>query len=243
MRTSRDSDSYHIMESRLSDFSAEMQTHPSLFGAEPLQPRHGSMRNTLLRATVTILAFWGLVDILSHTSHQASLLLVAAPSNDAPPCWCGTSNQEAIAMGCIYDHIAVDWLPAHCHDADLVAEFDASGPAPPNGTWPYYRAKSHGMLGTQFAPVDTTTAIDALARDGEDYWATVEWHVAHCLFTWRKQVRFEHDGERASVVEPWNSHEAHVRHCDKYIWNVIKNRRPLDEIDTIIPGKSRHVDE
>lgn len=224
-----------------------MRSSPCNFEAEPLQPKltasdkwySGSPKTTLLFAIVTILATWGLVDILSHVSNRANGLFPSIEPNIDPPCWCGSSDEEAVALGCIYDHIAVDWLPTHCHDADLVDEFDASGPAPPNGTWPYYRVTSHGIMGPQFAPLDETTTIDTLAREGENYFATVEWHVAHCLFTWRKQVKSEHDGSTL-VVEPWNAEEDHVRHCSGYIWNVIKSRRPLDEVDTIIPGKARH---
>ena len=94
-------------------------------------------------------------------------------------------------------------------------------------------------MGPQLALLDETITIDSLARGGEDYFATVEWHVAHCLFTWRKQVKFQHE-ESNLVVEPWNADEDHVRHCSGYIWNVIRNGRSLDEVDTIIPGKARH---
>jgi hypothetical protein len=132
-------------------------------------------------------------------------------------------------MGCIYDHIAVDWLPLRCHDTELVAEFDAMG-------WRYYRGTQLNLI-----PEDDGATIDALARDGEDYWTTTEWHVAHCLFTWRKQVRI---GEGRSVeVEPWSAKDGHVKHCSEYIWNVIRHARPLDEVDTIIPGTDRHVNE
>ncbi|KAK8098874.1 uncharacterized protein PG998_012115 [Apiospora kogelbergensis] len=198
-----------------------------------------SPKKTLLLVTVTILATWGLIDILSRVSNRGHDLISSNEPNIDIPCWCGSSDEEAAALGCIYDHIAVDWLPTHCHDADLVDEFDASGPAPPNGTWPYYRATSHGIMGPQLALLDEAITIDSLARGGEDYFATVEWHVAHCLFTWRKQVKSRHE-ESNLVVEPWNDDEDHVRHCSGYIWNVIRNGRSLDEVDTIIPGKARH---
>lgn len=202
--------------------------------------RHDGMCTMLLRGTLVVLAFYGFIDILYRTILQTSPLLLGESSQDARPCWCGSTNSEAIDMGCIYDHIAVDWLPPYCHDADLVAEFDASGP---NGTWPYYRNITSTTSGDEFALLKPSSTIDTLAREGEDYFATVGWHVAHCLFTWRKQLRFQQNGKGRLVVEPWNAKESHAQHCSEYIWNVLRSGRSLEEIGTFIPGKSRHVKE
>lgn len=48
-------------------------------------------------------------------------------------CYCGTSSTEAKSMGCKYDSLAAAWLPEHCRDDELTAEFDRSGDGP-NGT-------------------------------------------------------------------------------------------------------------
>ncbi|EMD97930.1 hypothetical protein COCC4DRAFT_25394 [Bipolaris maydis ATCC 48331] len=146
--------------------------------------------------------------------------------------------------GYIYDHIAVDGLPSHCHDAGLVAEFDASGPNT-NGTWSHYRIESQGILGRNFIPIEDepTKTIDTLAQREENYWATTEWPVAHCLFTWRKQIKLLGQHMKEHSIEPWNTKEAHVKHCSEYIWSVIRQGRSLDEITTFIPGNGRHMNE
>ncbi|OAL02745.1 hypothetical protein IQ06DRAFT_303396 [Phaeosphaeriaceae sp. SRC1lsM3a] len=212
---------------------------------EQLQPPKNQFKITLLNVIISVMAVWGLFDMVTLMMEYAQRDLLVLPNNSPPQCWCGTHNDEAAAMGCVYDHIAVDWLPPHCHDADLVAEFDTSGPSTSNKTWPYYRAESRSILGPVFVPVneDSVTTIDTLARRGEDYWATTEWHIAHCLFTWRKQVRFQSQDIEGRLVEPWNTKEAHVKHCSDYIWDVVRTGRPLDEINTFIPGTARHIDE
>ncbi|EMD60272.1 hypothetical protein COCSADRAFT_30290 [Bipolaris sorokiniana ND90Pr] len=211
---------------------------------EPTQCRTSSFKITLIHVTISTLTIWGFFDICLIVFRNASWEKLGQTKNDTTQCWCGTQNEEVVAMGCIYDHIAVDWLPSHCHDADLVAEFDASGPGT-NGMWPYYRIESQGILGRNFIPIedDPTTTIDTLAQREENYWATTEWHVAHCLFTWRKQIKFLGQDMKGHLMEPWNARETHAKHCSEYIWNVIRQGRSLDEITTFIPGNARHVDE
>jgi hypothetical protein len=221
-----------------------LQGFMDLLDNKPIQRPIRSLKTTLIHVTISFLTIWGFFDICFIVFRNASWEKLGRTYNNTPQCWCGTQNEEAVAMGCIYDHIAVDWLPPHCHDADLVAEFDASGPGT-NGTWSYYRIESQGMLGPNFIPIEEepTTTIDTFAQRGEDYWATTEWHVAHWLFTWRKQIRFLGQDLEGNLIEPWNAKEAHVKHCSEYIWNVIRQGRSLDGITTLIPGNARHVDE
>jgi hypothetical protein len=43
-------------------------------------------------------------------------------------CDCGLDLGTAEAHGYIYDHLATAWLPAHCRDDELTANFDCAGP-------------------------------------------------------------------------------------------------------------------
>ncbi|KAK3696660.1 hypothetical protein LTR37_017841 [Vermiconidia calcicola] len=188
------------------------------------------LRQWLLLAPVLLLAMWGMVGLSGRLSRWTGNALVR---NDAT-CWCGNSNQEAITMGCIYDHIAVDWLPPSCVDNELVNEFDASGPGV-DGTWPYYELNS----AYRYAPINASD-IDLYAIEGKDYYATPEWHVAHCLFIWRKEFRASSE---AKTIEPWNNKEAHIVHCSDYILRAIRSNVGLDDVDTYIPGRDRHIEE
>lgn len=82
--------------------------------------------------------------------------------------------------------------------------------------------------------------MDRYALEGRDYWATLDWHAAHCLFTWRKQSRAGF-GQRS--VESWNQREGHIVHCTEYIMEAVRERKDGGKIDTIIRGSERHTDE
>jgi hypothetical protein len=160
---------------------------------------------------------------------------------DTPPphdCWCGETDAQAVEMGCKWDHLAVDWLPAHCTDQELVDEFDVSGPGI-GGAWPYYDAVRDGERILAVYPI-STQQTDEFAIQGKDYFTTREWHILHCMFTWRKQFRAR---QHHRSVEPWNEKEEHIKHCSDYIMETLKGNVSLDAIDTIIPGTNRHVNE
>jgi hypothetical protein len=185
-----------------------------------------SLRTYILSAVVVCLALWGLTNI-----SQPFQLSEATLSETHTACWCGASDAEAVAMGCRYDHLAVDWLPDSCIDDELVKEFDQAGPGL-NGSWPYFVFDSgNSMLSIELADVDS------LALNGKDYWTTREWHVAHCLFTWRKQFRMRYNSQ---AMEPWNTHESHIIHCTKYIMDLVKANARLNDIETHILGANRH---
>lgn len=206
-----------------------------------LKTQDRSLKKIILVTIFSLLAIWGGIDASCKALQWAQKQSLFGGGESGSPCWCGTSDEEAVAMGCIWDHIAVDWLPPHCVDHELLAEFDVAGSGP-GGKWPYYVSsiqKAARLTEAQRTPVDLTE-IDQLARQGKDYWTTVEWHISHCLFTWRKQVRSAGGGVS---VEPWNDKEAHASHCSAYIWNVLRTGRPLDEVSTVILGKDRHVGE
>lgn len=143
-------------------------------------------------------------------------------------------------MGCRYDHIAVDWLPDSCIDKDLVVEFDGSGPGA-DGSWPYFELGNSTEVGglPNFLPINSTD-IDDFAKAGRLYFATREWHILHCMFTWRKQFRARFV---AANVEPWNNHEEHIQHCSDYIMRTVRWRLSKDIVDTQILGVDRHTRE
>lgn len=140
-----------------------------------------------------------------------------------------------MAMGCHYDHIAVDWLPDSCIDQELVGEFDVSGPGA-DGSWPYFEMAEDN---TGFVPINHTD-IDAFAKTGRGYFATREWHIIHCIFTWRKQFRGRYDDRH---IETWNSKEEHIVHCSDYIMETVRQGLGKDVVNTQILGVNRHPQE
>lgn len=133
-------------------------------------------------------------------------------------------------MGCRYDHLAVDWLPEHCIDDMLSTEFEHAGPEN-NGSWPYWTTQYDGEF-------INTEDVNSYAENAIDYWATREWHIQHCIFTWRKQFRAQTLG---TTIEPWNNNEEHITHCGKYLLKTVGASR--SNVDTLILGQNRHQQE
>lgn len=118
-------------------------------------------------------------------------------------CNCGSSVAEAISIGCKYDALASAWLPAHCRDEALTAEFERAGDGPA-GEWTYWADSNHTIELT----------LDEIASHGGDanfrFQATADWHLHHCLFYWRKQFRARSTGV---LVEARYNTERHIVHC------------------------------
>ncbi|GLA73171.1 hypothetical protein AtubIFM55763_004075 [Aspergillus tubingensis] len=161
-------------------------------------PKSLLLRNTL----IFFLAIWGLISL----SHNIILSILA--TNTHPPipktCHCGNSTTEALTLGCKFDSLAAAWLPPHCRDDELTAEFERAGPNP-DGSWTYYADDYHTVpmaIEEVAALADNQSARVQMTRD---------WHVVHCLFYWRKMFRVR-DLEGV-IVEPSFDHEEHIKHC------------------------------
>ncbi|KAK0663416.1 hypothetical protein QBC41DRAFT_284629 [Cercophora samala] len=193
---------------------------------------------------ITILAFavWGLISFL----HQAGQLLrpltrlpscscaqqfqscvepkgdVYHPETLSPGltlCDCGSSIDEALSLGCVYDTLATAWMPPHCRDPDLTAEFDLHG-LNPDGSWPYFADKE----GTVPLSISDVAALGGTQRT---FWATRRWHLVHCLFYWQKYWRMRHTG---AVMEERYDRLDHVRHCMRLLLNPAPDHSFLIEV-------------
>ncbi|KAJ0116599.1 hypothetical protein J7T55_009749 [Diaporthe amygdali] len=132
-----------------------------------------------------------------------------------------------------------DKIYPDCIDDDLVQEFDRSG-SRPDGTWPYFEAEYDDSTSHySFIPLESSD-IDMFAREGKEYFTTREWHVSHCLFTWKKQFRALSNGRS---IEPWNNNEEHIKHCSDYILEAMRSGSRLDDVETLILGVDRHKHE
>lgn len=139
-------------------------------------------------------------------------------------CWCGNTVADAVSLGCRYDDIAGDWLPAKCIDNDLLVEFSLAGPGP-GGGWQYYKDRE----GEE--EIHMSNMSDYTISFGS-YFGTRRWHASHCLYTWRKQFRSFRLGN--SIVEPYDDTEEHVIHCTEIILKQISNP---DQVEWLVPGK------
>lgn len=180
------------------------------------------------------LGVFGLFALLSsqHTGTGSS-----APRDPwRASCYCGESTSEAKTMGCKYDALSAAWLPAHCRDDELTAEFLAHK----DGPWHYWADQSHtkeltldevGELGKRIPPpllhprgprpdvvhvgIQTSLKVPLIltyreANDPGALFHSTGWeHRTHCLFYWRKEHNCTARGGE------WIGD--HVQHCIEII--------------------------
>jgi hypothetical protein len=100
---------------------------------------------------------------------------------------------------------------------ELSDEFDKAGP---EEGWPYW-ADVNGTI-----PL-TREEVGAIADiPGGVFYTSQEWHVTHCMYTWRKHYRSKWTGV---TVERRSNGLDHIRHCEK----IVTAEHPLKEIWTM----------
>jgi hypothetical protein len=135
-------------------------------------------------------------------------------------CDCGPDLETAEARGCIYDSLATAWLPPHCRDDELTAKFDCAGPGV-DGAWPYF-ADPNGTV-----PINKHQ-ISLLGFTNGTFWSSRDWHIAHCVFYWKKTVRMRDTG---AVMEERVDQLMHVHHCGRLIMKPRPEGLVLLEVD------------
>jgi hypothetical protein len=113
--------------------------------------------------------------------------------------------------------MAAALLPRACHDEELSFEFDNAGSGSgPNDSWRYYADKPD-------QPELSLSEVALLADvPGAIYYTTMEWHIVHCVYYWKKLHRSRWTGV---LVEPRYDSEKHIDHCLKMFLNTMKRDR------------------
>ncbi|RAK98813.1 uncharacterized protein BO80DRAFT_325380, partial [Aspergillus ibericus CBS 121593] len=188
-----------------------------------------------------LLAAWGLISLVSHilpftpnlqpTSHSPVPDVYRPETLPAglTICDCGNTIDEALHLNCIYDSLATAWLPPHCRDAELTAQFDQAGPGP-NGEWSYY-LDENGTI-----PL-TNSEIALLGETGGSFWSTREWHIAHCVFYWQKYYRMRDTG---TVMEARFGSLSHVEHCSRLIMSPVPDHFFLLSVPVMMNSSAEH---
>ncbi|KAI1379060.1 hypothetical protein F4677DRAFT_442786 [Hypoxylon crocopeplum] len=174
------------------------------------------------RVILILLSVWGLVSLYNTAAHHITQSH-NSPERFAPPlypsCSCGgTTVAEAKRRGCIFTPLAIAWLPPHCVDMELSNDFDKQGPGP-NGEWDYWSDINMTRRLTREEAGD-------LADHNGVFYATQDWHVTHCVYTWMKHYRSRWTGV---TIERRSNGLDHIGHCK----DVLKIRGGLQEIKTV----------
>ncbi|KAL7621505.1 hypothetical protein AAE478_008829 [Parahypoxylon ruwenzoriense] len=174
------------------------------------------------RIVLVLLSAWGVVSLFISAadyiakSHNPSERF-AAPTY--PSCSCGgTTVAEAKRRGCIFTPLAIAWLPSHCVDIELANDFDKQGPGP-NGEWDYWSDINMTRRLTR-------EEVGNLADYGGVFYATQDWHLMHCVYTWMKHYRSKWTGV---TIERRSNGLDHIGHCK----DVLKVRGGLQDIKTV----------
>ncbi|KAJ5959014.1 uncharacterized protein N7479_006164 [Penicillium vulpinum] len=138
-------------------------------------------------------------------------------------CDCGHSIEEAISKRCIYDSLVTAWLPPHCRDDELRAEFEKSGPSP-DRSWPYY-ADANAII--QIGKTQVTLLGDSKGS----FWGLRDWHNAQSMFYWEKYIRIRETG---IVMERRFDSVAHARHCRRLVMNPKMFHKQLLEVPVMM---------
>ncbi|KAI0172805.1 hypothetical protein GGR52DRAFT_591304 [Hypoxylon sp. FL1284] len=174
------------------------------------------------RSVLALLCVWGLVSIFNtiadHIAQSRQPGERFAPSL-SPSCSCGgTTVAEAERRGCIFTPLAIAWLPPHCVDTELADDFDKQGPGP-HGEWDYWSDMNMTRRLTR-------EEVGYLADVNGVFYATQEWHVTHCVYTWMKHYRSRWTG---TTIERRSNGLDHIGHCQE----VLRIRGDLQDIRTV----------
>jgi len=165
----------------------------------------------LTKSVLVIFAFWGICGL-----RQSAISLKA---HEPVSCSCGgTTVAEAVSRGCVFTPLALAWLPPQCLDMELSDEFDKLGPLP-GGEWPYW-ADRNGT--TRISREE----MGLLADVNGAFYTTQEWHIMHCMYTWRKHYRSKFTGV---TIEKRSGGIDHIHHCE----GIVLDRVPLEGIWTM----------
>ena len=155
------------------------------------------------RTLLVLLAIWGAVSILMTAKTWIQAHGSLKVSRDPSPCFCGYSIVEAKSLGCKYDSLSAAWLPPHCRDDELTADFEVQGPGP-NGSWIYWADREHTQ---ELSLYEVSLYAE---RQPELFHTSLEWHRKHCIWSWLKEHRAKFNGV---TYDPRSDTEAHIRHC------------------------------
>jgi hypothetical protein len=178
---------------------------------QPAKPRRCFFITILVASIILVILLYNIIRVN----------LIPSLELESTNCSCGTSIAEALTKNCRWDSISTAWYPPACRDDSLIDEFNWAGPGI-NGSWAYYREKDDTILS-----VEQVSLLAGKAGDEVLFWTTHEWHIAQCLFFWKKEAKAW--GLGLGLSRDGGNGESRFAHCI----DVLRTHKPLDEINTV----------
>ncbi|CZR65505.1 uncharacterized protein PAC_15405 [Phialocephala subalpina] len=201
---------------------------------DPRTPPNRSWRSQkTFRVAATVLS---ILCLAAYVLATAPMLLSAALAHRRFTC--GSTLDEALARGCTFDPMTVQWLPPQCSRAGL-DEFLVA-----HGTHTPYRKRSESSYPDQIANestwryyTDETQAVEYV--DGLQaapvghymYYTTRGEHLAHCTYILIRGAEARAAGERLDLL---SGDLEHTRHCALFLFEYARQDPHFDTVNT--PG-------
>ncbi|PSN59927.1 hypothetical protein BS50DRAFT_475036, partial [Corynespora cassiicola Philippines] len=117
--------------------------------------------------------------------------------------WCGSTPEEARALGCRFESHNFAWTPPDCYDEALNARWDSKD-------WGY----SRNPEGT-----DMISREEVLQGDLKWAYVTLNQHMSHCVLIWQKYQRAVMFNRPA---DNWTTSFPHTYHCGQFMvqWDL-----------------------
>jgi hypothetical protein len=118
------------------------------------------------------------------------------------PLDCGHNPATARARGCHFDVMSMIWIRHECYDAELTEEFVQEKPE----GWQWSLHEN----GT-----DLISEQDIRKGDIQHGWVQFEYHITHCLYTWKKLNKQVERG--GAPIDGYISNHTHTHHCSRML--------------------------
>ncbi|KAH8585417.1 hypothetical protein B0O99DRAFT_466987, partial [Bisporella sp. PMI_857] len=132
---------------------------------------------------------------------------------------CGSTADEARALGCQWDIMTMSWEHPDCFDADLTREFEELGP------WTFYHSSRPGKEVPE-PKMLSLIPYDQVGNHPERMWTDRRYHIYHCIYAWKMLHRAV---ERGWKVQAELASYHHTEHCSSALANTSV---PMDAIIT-----------
>lgn len=140
---------------------------------------------------------------------------------------CGDSPATAAAAGCIFDPTSFSWFPPQCYDAQTASDFLS-------WNWTWYDSEGDPTTlpaaGEAHLPPHAVAHDAAVAGDLPELLVTDEYHLVHCIYTWRKMHRAlnaESTGwapeSVGAFMDSYTRKWSHTEHCTDALLKFVKN--------------------
>jgi hypothetical protein len=157
-------------------------------------PRKGL--KCVVYSVIGFILFMGAIGFVKYILNSKGVGLSSQPSQPLQWKGCGNTTEEALGKDCIFEFVAMAWVPRACYDQELEEEFLQ------RRDWHFY-ADVEGQQELSKEVIRETGGTNPL-------FMSYEFHWVHCAYTWKKLHRSR---LRQKPIDTHISNYYHTIHC------------------------------